>query len=285
MSSPGSRARQVLVAGARASWRVIARMSQTELTVAGGGIAMFALLATVPAVAAVVSIYALVADPQDIPSHLGPLRLVLPSAVFRFLVDELGRAARNSSEVSLTLVSSLVISIYSARGALGALFEGLGRAFHQPVRRSRWEQLILSVVAATGAMLALLACVLVVVAGPQLAMLLRLGDDLGGLQLLRWPALLVIVTIALVLLYRVVAGPIRVWPGAVAATAAWLAASYALELWVDQIADYEVLYGAFAGVIVLILWFYVSAMCVLMGAVINAELGTHAVRPVDERKS
>lgn len=92
-------------------WHVIGRVADGELTVAGGGIALFGLLATIPAVAAVVSIYALAADPSDIPTHLGPLRHLVPAAVHGFIVEQLGRASADTGELSFTLVTSLVLSI------------------------------------------------------------------------------------------------------------------------------------------------------------------------------
>ena len=145
------------------------------------------------------------------------------------------------------------------------------------------QQFVLSLVAAVGVMLALLISVLVLVALPTLGSLLRVdASAVAWLELLRWPVLLVIVVSGLLLVYRAAGNPhgrprvpgprARIVPGAVLATVAWMVVSFGLELWVDRVANYQVLYGAFASVIVLILWFYTSAMCILIGAVVNAEL-------------
>ncbi|MEZ4366038.1 MAG: YihY/virulence factor BrkB family protein [Kofleriaceae bacterium] len=272
MASGGSRARRVLGWG----WDVAGRVSHGELTIAGGGIALFALLATIPALAAMVSLYALVADPADIPGHLGPLARVLPAAVVDFLVGELRRASSSTGELSATLVSSSLIALYSARNAIDAVIEGLGRAYRVPDERTRWHRMITTLVAASVVLLALVVLVLVVVALPEVATVLGAGRGVTStLELVRWPGLLVATTAGLVALYRTGAsGGRRVRrhavPGAVVATLGWLLVSYGLEVWVDRVADYQILYGAFASVIVLLIWFYGSAMCVLVGAVVNA---------------
>jgi membrane protein len=103
--------------------------------------------------------------------------------------------------------------------------------------------------------------------------------DIGVLaSLLRWPVLFTVVLCSLALLFRFAPAPRRerskrhVWPGAIASTVLWLAASYLLSLWVENVADYQIFYGAFASVIVVLLWFYLSVLVVVIGGFVNAEL-------------
>ena len=84
------------------------------------GAALFAFLATVPALGAIASLYGLIADPADIAGHLDGLDAVLPHAVVQFLIDQMSRhAARSSDELGITLGVTVVLALYSARSAAG----------------------------------------------------------------------------------------------------------------------------------------------------------------------
>jgi membrane protein len=89
--------------------------------------------------------------------------------------------------------------------------------------------------------------------------------------------MLVVYASAMMALYRLAPAPrplpVRhVWPGSLVATTVWLVSSFGLSVYVARIADYENVYGAFGSVIVVVLWFYLSALSVLLGGVLNAEL-------------
>src|SRR4051794_28123905 len=89
-----------------------------EMTTMAAGTALFTILATVPTLVAVVAIYGLVSDPNDIETHLRGLDTVLPLDVVKFLQDQLERAAKRSQgELGVALTTSLAIGLYSARGA------------------------------------------------------------------------------------------------------------------------------------------------------------------------
>ena len=139
------------------------------------------------------------------------------------------------------------------------------------------RRLVTSVLVAMATLVAVLLVIMVVVVFPMTTRLLGVG---GGtlFAILRWPLILAAITLMLAALYRTgpsggIHTPRRVFPGAAVGTLIWLLASFGLGVWVDRVADYEILYGAFAGAIVVLVWFYLSALAILVGASVNAELG------------
>lgn len=250
-----------------------------DTPVLAAGVALFTILAAIPGLAAIVSVYGLVADPADIGAHLDGLSRVLPDAVVQFLIVQLEReASRSSPALGLSLVITLLVAIYSARSATDAMIVGLNRAYGVIEQRRTAHLLLLTVAVASAKLIAIGALAGVIAALPETIVLLD-GDRqaYSVADLLRWPLLAALVTLGLAALYRTAPSPRdhahrRLFPGAIVATALWLAVSYLLSLWVKNVADYEILYGAFASVIVMILWFYTSALSVLLGGLVNAEL-------------
>jgi membrane protein len=259
--------------------RVIRRSLQGQITVNAGGIALFSLLAAVPMLGAVVSLYGLIADPSQIEGHLDGLYKVFPRAVVDFTIAQLERAAgSSSSELSATLITSLFVALYSARNATMAVISGLNMSYGLNEERSGLRRLVTSIVVSIGAVLAVLLVLTVVVVFPVTTRLIGILAPADWLMVLRWPVILVALVLLLMVLYKLAPSGgykvrRRLLPGAVVGTLVWLLASFGLSIWVDQVADYEILYGAFAGAIVVLLWFYLSALSILIGASVNAELG------------
>jgi membrane protein len=254
-------------------------------TVLAGGVALFAMLATIPGLAAIVAIYGLIADPADIARHLDGLERVLPHSVVQFLTTELQRLSRRSTgDLGFALVTTLVLALYSARVAARALIIGLNRAYGVTETRPALRQFGVTVVIAGATLVGSFLFAAIVIALPSILTLVSIrGGENTVASALRWPLLLVVLTLGLVALYRHAPSPRQVakrryFPGALVATALWLLVSWGLSVWVDRVADYEILYGAFASVLVLLVWFYTSAMAILLGGLVNAELERAAER-------
>ena len=254
--------------------RVIRRSLAGHITVTAGGIALFGVLAAVPTLGAVVALYSLIADPGQIHSHLDGLYSVFPSAVVTFMIEQLERASRGTtSQLSTALIASVLIAVYSGRNATNAVISGLNNAYGLTEERSVLRRLLTSVIVSTASLIAILLLLAFFVVFPST----RIGSS-SVVGVLRWPLILVAVTGLLVALYRGgpsggLRTPRTALPGAMVGTGIWLIASFVLGVWVDRVADYNVLYGAFSGAIVVLLWFYLSALSILIGAAINAELG------------
>jgi membrane protein len=275
--------------GGRVLGRALRRVPDDDYMTLAAGIALYAVLAVVPCIAAVVSIYSLVMDPADIEAQLGGLRSVLPRAVRGFLSEQLTSAASQSSgDLGLALATSIGAAVLAARGAVSALAGAFNHIQGERERRGFFHQLAITTALAAAMLLAICIAVATLVITPALLHVVRLDlFDRIWITWGRWPVLLAFGTIGLSVLYRL--GPSRRWPrrgrlwwldpGALAAMALWLGASFGLSTYVSGIADYDLLYGAFGGVMVLLLWFYISALAILVGALVNDEIARAARAP------
>ena len=260
-----------------------------EMPAIAAGTSLFAILATVPTLAATVAIIGLVADPYEIRIHMRGLETVIPQEVVDFLGDQLERQAlRSSGELGVQLAGSILLAMYSARGSAQALLDALNRAYRVRELRGAFHRIGLALAIAGTTLLGLVTVLTVAVALPGLLAMLPFHVD-PIVQWLRWPALLAIVFGALFALYRFGPSPRplgterHVWPGAAIATALLVIVSWGLSEWVLRVAHYELFYGAFGSVVVVVLWFYLSTIAIVIGGFVNAELERHSGAPEPDR--
>lgn len=260
-----------------------------DMPVLAAGTALFAILATVPTLAAVVGVYGLIADPREIHGHLSGLESVLPPEVVVFVGDQLERQARRSTgEIGFAVATSIVVAVYSARGAARALIDALNRAYRVRERRHVVHKILISLAMASVTLLGLMVMFGIVVALPGILALFHLGG-IGLVSWLRWPILMAVLSLALLLLYRYGPSPRplgterHLWPGALISTLLLVIVSWGLSQWVERVSHYELFYGAFGSVVVVLLWFYLSTISLVFGGFINAELERHAGAPAPDR--
>jgi membrane protein len=260
-----------------------------EMTVLAAGTALFAILATVPTLAAVVGVYGLVADPHEIQRHLRGLQDVLPSEVVVFVGDQLElQAKRSSGELGVAVATSIVVAVYSARSAARALITVLNRAYRVRDTRRTLHKVLISIAMAISTLVGLMLMFGAVVALPGIIALLHLRG-LHLASMLRWPLLMGLLYVALLLLYRYGPSPRtlgterHLWPGALFATVLLIVVSWGLSQWVERVSNYALFYGAFGSVVVVLLWFYLSTISLVFGGFINAELERDAGAPDPDR--
>ncbi len=259
--------------------RVFLSFSRNRLVANSGSVAFFGLMAIFPAIATIVSLYGMFADPHTIASHLNLLKDVFPQSVIGLIRDQIMRVAGHSNSVqNLTFLGSFLIALWSANSGMSALFDALN-----VVNGEREKRSLLRFYATTLAMTCA-AVVFMVVALAGVVVLPIVWNFAGFhssldklLDWLRWPVLFVSDTIALDILYRV--GPSRIggrwrwmtW-GSVLATFAWLGASILFSWYVAAFDSYDRVYGSLGAVIGFMTWIWVSVLIVLVGAALNAEL-------------
>lgn len=257
-----------------------------EMPVLASGTALFSIFAIVPTLAAVVAIYSVVADPATISSHIAGLEDVLPPNVLTFLGEQLQhQAQRSSRDVGLAVTVSIIVAVFSARGAARAMIDSLNRAYRVRELRGPIHKLLVTIAIAAATLLGLILLLGVAIVMPALL-------DIAGYanaHWLRWPILMAAVFFALMALYRFAPSPRplgterHLWPGAAISTLLLVAMSWALSLWVDRVANYNLWYGTFGSVVVVLLWFYLSTIAIVLGGFVNAELERHHGAPEPDR--
>jgi membrane protein len=266
-------------------FRVKDEISGDNISIVAAGVAFYGLLAVFPALAAMVMIYGLFADPADVQRQLEPIKDVIPPDAFNILNGQLSAvASKGSQPLGLGLLLTLGLSLWSATSGVKALFSAMNIAYEERETRNFFK---LNAVALLFTILGLgfvIFALTVIAAVPAVADLLGVdGWARTGLLLLRWVGLAIFVMAALALLFRY--GPSRAaarfrWltPGAVAATVLWIVGSVAFSYYVQNFASYNKTFGSLGAVVVLLRWFYLTAFIICLGAELNAELEHQTAR-------
>ncbi len=261
-----------------------------EMPALAGGTALFAIFAVVPTLAAAVAIYGVVSDPFEIQGHLRGLETVLPPNVIAFISDQLVlQTQRSNRDLGFALVVSIIVAVFASRGAARAMVDALNRAYRVRERRVWVHKTAVTLAMAVGTLVGLMLMFIVVVALPATATVLGFDADYGIVRWLRWPGLMTVIFTSLVALYRFGPSPRtlgterHLWPGALFATVLLMLVSWALSVWVDRVANYNLWYGAFGTTVVVMLWFYLSTIAIVIGGFVNAELERHAGAPAPDR--
>ena len=259
-------------------WRVYEQFQHDRVMAVAAGVTFYALLALFPAVAALVSIYGLFADPATIQEHLNTLSGILPGGALEVVGEQVKRiASKGGGALGFGFVFGLAISLWSANAGMKAVFDALNIVYDEEEKRSFVRLNLQSLAFTLGAIAFLILAVGGIVAIPIVLNFLGLGSGLEWLIFLgRWPLLLVIVVLGLAVLYRY--GPSRdtaqwawVTPGSLVAAGLWLVASLLFSWYASNFGSYNETYGSLGAVIGFMTWIWLSAIVVLLGAEINAE--------------
>lgn len=259
--------------------RVIKNVQRHNISLVAAGVALFGMLAVFPALNVAVSVYAFFSSPQDILSHMEPLQQILPEQAYTILTNQLTELSdRDGTTFNFTLVASLVVGFWVARKGARAIIIACNIVYDESEKRSFFGLLLVSFLFTAVGIFGFVVLALLAILLPIALSMLPLGEFVEtSLRVLRWPILAIIFILVLQCIYRY--APNRkhakwrwVSVGAVLATVVWLTASIAFTIYVQNFSNYNETYGAIGSVIILILWFYISAFVVLLGAEINAEM-------------
>ncbi len=257
-----------------------------RVSLAAAGCAFYAILALFPAITMLVALYGLLFDPHTVEPQLQVLRSVLPRATFELIADRVhALVSKPSATLTFSFVISLMITLWSSSAGTKSMLSALNIAYEEKETRSflRYQATALAMTLC-GIVGTAFAVALLVAMPPILTYLpSRLGLDevtdaiRGWISIGSFGLMLVFVVLGLSLLYRF--GPCRraptwgwVSPGSLLATLLWLIASIAFSYYVGHIASYDATYGPLGAIIGMMMWFYVTALVVLVGAELNAEL-------------
>ena len=278
----GSQADSPTQIPARGWWQVLRRSwrksQKDNISLLAAGVAFYGFLAVFPALIALVTLVGLVADPGTITQQVQSFTAGMPQAT-RQLISEQLTAITSSSGGALTagLVVSLLGALWSASGGVSSLMTAINVAYDEKENRGFLKLRGLALLLTLGTVVFLIIMLALIAVVPVVLNVVPLGP-VGTViaQVLRWGLLLAMIMMGLAVLYRV--APDRNPPkfrwvgvGSVVAAVLWLLGSVGLSLYVNYFGNYNKTYGALAGVIVLMLWFFLTSYSVLLGAEINAE--------------
>ncbi|MGH6738971.1 MAG: YihY/virulence factor BrkB family protein, partial [Bradyrhizobium sp.] len=233
--------------------RVYNGITEDRILANAAAVTFYALLALFPAIAALVSIYGLFADPSTIAKQLDLLSGVLPGGALDVIRDQLTRVTEHgSTTLGISFLIGLVVALWSANGGIKAMFDALNTVYEEKEKRG-FIRLTLVTLAFTVAMLGLVIVAIVcVVALPAILKYLP-GFMATVLDIARWPIIAVLVAIALACIYRF--GPSRdeakwhwlSWGSGFAAIG-WLAVSALFSYYAANFGGFNKTYGSLGAV-------------------------------------
>ena len=256
------------------------RIGRDNVSILAAGVAFYIFVAIPSSLAAIVSVYGLMFNPAEVERQVTSMIGLLPADVIEIVTNFLKLlAAKPQSTLGLRLILGLAVAIWSAQSAASSMISALDAAYEQKETRGYLRfQLAALVLSLCSIVFALLSLILFAVLPVAVDWLSPFSERTRLLvEIIRWPALTVLVALAIAGVYRF--GPAheeseRPWGawGVVLTTIVWIGSSVLFALYVSKVASYDASYGPLGAVVVLLLWLYIAAFVVLAGAELNAEL-------------
>jgi membrane protein len=278
----------------RGGWKdVLARVrleaKRDNVPLLSAGVAFYSLLALVPAMIAGLSIYGLIADPAEVEGQVVDALAAAPQEVRDLVASQLESIAESSSAGTLiATIIGIAAALWSASNGFGKLITAINIAYDEEETRNAIRLKLMALGFTLGAIVFLaLAFGLIALLPPLLA---ETGLGTAGRFIaggVRWVVLLGGMMVALAILYRYAPdrdNPKWRWtsPGAIVAALLWIIGSVAFSIYTANFGKYNETYGTLAAVVVVMLWLFLTAMSVLIGAELNAELERQTLRDTTE---
>jgi len=264
--------------------RVKGEVKEDQVPLLSAGVAFYLLLALFPALAAVVSIFGLVADPGQVQQQVTDLAGTLPEEARSLITDQLEQITREEQGIGVTLAVSIAAALWAASSGVKHLIGAINAAYDEKETRKFLEHRGLSLALTVGGVLFAAVAIGVIGVLPALAEELPFGAVGQALvQVASYAGLAIGFAVGLAVLYRY--APDRDQPrwqwvswGAAIATVVWIVGSVAFSVYVSNFGSYGETYGSIGAVIVLMLWLVVTAFAIILGAEINSELEAQTAR-------
>ncbi|MFF8908618.1 YihY/virulence factor BrkB family protein [Streptomyces olivaceoviridis] len=251
-----------------------------ELTDRAAALTYYAVLSLFPALLVLVSLLA-VAGRSVTDKVLANLRNLAPGPARDIITRAVQQLQNGTGTGSLVAVLGLVLAVWSASGYVAAFIRAANAVYDVPEGRPVWKLLPVRVGVTVVLVVLAVASALIVVFTGGLAR--RAGDALGlgdtaltAWSIAKWPVLVLLVTVMIAILYWAtpnakVKGFRWITPGSVLALLIWMAASAGFAFYVANFASYNKTYGTMAGVIVFLVWLWITNLAILLGLEFDAE--------------
>ena len=269
--------------------RVKGELKEDQVPLLSAGVAFYILLALFPALAAIVSIYGLVADPGQVSEHVGDLTAALPDSARELITEQLESVVKGAEDgVGFALVGGIVAALWSASSGMKHLVAAINAAYDEEESRKFFKLRGLSLLLTVGAVVFGVVAIGVLTVLPAIVDRTGLGSaGQTAVQILSYPALAIGFGVGLAVLYRYAPdrdNPRWRWvsPGAAIATVVWIVASLAFSFYASNFGSYSETYGSIGAVIILMLWLVITAFSVVLGAEIDSEMEAQTARDSTE---
>jgi membrane protein len=273
----------------RGWWNILKRVydsiNEKNLSILAAGVAFYTMLAIFPALAALVAVYGLVANPATVQHEINAIHGLIPGEAQTLIATYLKSiTSSSSSKLGIGLVVSLLVALWSARSGTVTLIEALNISYEEKEKRGviRYELVAIGMTAAA-ILFGIVALTLVAAVPAAMNLVPISGVWKTAGYFLPWPILVVALFVGLAAAYRFL--PSReeakwrwVSWGGMLATALWIIASIGFSFYVTEFGNYDKSFGSLGAVVILLTWLYLSAYVVLIGACLNAEMEHQTAR-------
>lgn len=258
--------------------RVYAEFGDDRVMLVAAGVTYYLLLAFVPALTAIVSIYSVFSDPATIQDQVTVLSSFLPGGAMQLIEEQLKRlVGQDDAALGLAFVISVGLALWSTNAGMKAIFDAMNVAYDEQETRSFIVLTLKSMLFTLAFVIGSIAIVGVVLILPVVLNFLFLGQSTEMLiRVASYAIMFVLFAFAIAAVYRW--GPDRdrakwrwITPGAIFATVVIAAASFGFSWYVANFGSYNATYGSLGAIIGFITWIWISMIILIMGAELNAE--------------
>jgi membrane protein len=259
--------------------RVKSEAKEDHVTLLSAGVAFYSLLALVPGLVALISIYGLVAQPSTVRSQVVSSLSAAPREVRDLVASQLASIASSSGGSNvITAVVGIILALWSASAGVGHVMDALNVTYDEEEGRSFIRRKAIALLFTIGAVLFFVVAFAVIAIMPAALADTGLGA-VGRIlaNVLRWVILFGGMIVGLAILYRYAPDrdePQWRWasPGAIVAAILWTIGSIAFSIYTANFGKYNETYGSLAAIVVVMLWLFLTALAVLLGGEVNSEL-------------
>ncbi len=244
-----------------------------QITNVAGSVTYSGILALFPFLLFLVSLASVVVTPQQAQSLIDQLGQVAPGAVTQIIGDRI-RSITSDSKTGLLTIGALT-AIWAASSGVATLMSALNTVYGVEEQRPFWKTRGLAVLMTLVSGGLAVAAALVAIVSPIVADLV--GGPLGtAISWLRFPVAGLVMMLLWAILYYVLPDVEQsfrfITPGSVAGVIVWVLASWGFSVYVSHFGSYEATYGSLGGIIVMLLWMWISSVVLLVGAEVNAVI-------------
>lgn len=265
--------------------RIKEKIDRNHLSIIAAGISYFALLAIFPGLAALVSLYGLFSDPMAVEQQLASVKSIIPPEAFGIIENQLHTiAAQSDSNLSFGFIGGLLLTLLSANKGVMTVIEALNIVYEENESRGFIKKNLLSLFYTFIMILVVVVTLIIIVIAPAVLAFLPIPAQLQTLfNFLQWPFLAIMILMLLNFTYCYFPDRERakwrwITSGSLFAGGLWIVASAIFSYYVSHFGDYNKMYGSVGAVVVLMIWFYISAFIVLLGGQLNAEMEHQTAR-------